>query len=135
MVEVRECTVLAFGAYPQTDTLLRDYAAESALEGLPAPKPHPETYFRRERAGVQHLFTAVAGGVLIGFIVLLVDMNGHYSEKLGVIESFFVGTEHRRTGAGNMLLAAAEERATREGVMDHKPHYRETHRVFFRSLA
>lgn len=150
MVEVRDCPPLVFFAHRDAPALLAGYAEESALDGLPTPKPHEATYFRRESAGVQHVLGAFLGAALIGFLVLVIDMNGHYSEKLAVVESVFVAKEHRKTGAFDKLLAAAEERAGKVGaaglfltaaiaarlekVMDHKPDYRESHRVFFKSL-
>jgi GNAT superfamily N-acetyltransferase len=151
MVEVQECTALAFGAYPQVGALVAEYAAESSIDGLPTPKPHEPSYLRLERAGIMHVLIALVDGAVVGFLVLLVNMNPHYGEKLAVIESFFVGKAHRKSGAGGRLLRRAEEIGRERGaiglllsapvnsvlarIMEQGKRYRETNRVFFRSLA
>jgi GNAT superfamily N-acetyltransferase len=72
----------------------------------------------------------------------------HYGVAIAVTESFFVGKEYRKSGAGLKLLRAAEAHA--EGapgllvsapvggtLAEVLPHlgYRETNRVFFKELA
>ena len=69
---------------------------------------------------------------------------------LAVVESYFVASKHRKSGAGLALLREAERIASDRGahaLLVSAPHggrladvmprvgYRETNRVFFRSLA
>lgn len=151
MVEVREGTVAGFFAYREAPTLLAEYAAESSIDGLPTPAPHEPTYLRLERSGSMRLLVATLDGALIGFLVLLVTLNPHYSAQLAVAESVFVAAEHRDTGAGWMLIDAAEEIAKSKAAaglllvapigsrfaraLELDKASRETNRVFFRSLV
>lgn len=150
MVEVRKCSWLEFSAYREFPALLDAYARECAIEGLPAPKADERVYLMRERTGMQHVLVATLDDALVGFLVLLNGPNAHYSAKIGVAESFFVAPEHRKSGAGLALRQAAEELAASDGavgflicapldsklarVMERDKGYRETNRVFFRSL-
>lgn len=126
-----------------------EYAAESAIEGLPPPAAHFQTYRMMEAAGAMHVLGAYRGADLIGFIILLVSMNPHYGLPLAVTESFFVAHIDRKSGAGLKLLRAAEDLAAKlgaQGLLVSAPAggrladvmpgagYRETNRVFFRSL-
>lgn len=149
MQDIRPCSVDQFFAHPNAAALLAEYGAESRIHGLPAPTPHPDTYRLIEQSGAMHVFAALDGEALIGFIVLLISFNPHYSARIGVVESFFVTNEHRKTGAGLRLLRAAEARAFEIGatgllvsapaggrlehVMSRQP-YRQTNSVFFRGL-
>lgn len=150
MVEVQDCSALAFSSFREFPALAAEYAQESAIAGMPAPKHDEATYFRLERAGVLHMGVATIDKAMVGFILVLVSLNPHYSVKIGVIESFFVGAEHRRSGAGLLLKQWAEAKAKEQGarglfvsaptgsrlarVMEREKAYRETNRVFFRSF-
>lgn len=151
-MEVRDCPPLVFFAHRDAPALLAEYAAEASIAGLPAPQPDERSYFRLEANGVLHPLAAYdADERMVGFIVLLVSLNPHYGVKLGVIESFFVASEHRGSGAGLRLLRAAEACAEAQGaagllvsapikgrladVLDAHDAYNETNRVFFRSFA
>jgi GNAT superfamily N-acetyltransferase len=129
--------------------LLAEYAAESAIEGLPPPTARLETYRRLEKAGILHTIWARFNGQLIGFLVILVQELTHYDVPLAVGESFFVGKEWRSTGAGLRLLRAAEAKsrelkaaglllsAPLNGVLAEvlsRLDYTETNRVFFKKL-
>lgn len=151
MVEVRPCSVLLFGSFKELPALAAEYEHESAIAGMPRVRIDEANYLRQERAGVLHMATATLDGALIGFILLLVNTNMHYSVKIGVVESFFVAAAHRKTGAGLMLRRWAEECARQLGavgfflsapvgsrlaaVMEKDKAYEETNRVFFRSLV
>lgn len=47
---------------PGIDALLRDYAAESAIAGLPVPKAEWLTYARMEHHGAMHVIGAYLDG-------------------------------------------------------------------------
>lgn len=152
MVEVRECSWLMISAYRELPALLDEYAQESSIAGLPKAKPDEMGYLRLERSGVVTILAATLDDALVGFITVLVAPNPHYAgAKLGVVESFFVGQAHRKSGAGQLLRKKAEEVAKRRGahgllvsaplggklarVLEADRNYRETNRVFFRSFA
>lgn len=151
MVEVRKCSFLEFGAFRQLPELVAEYAQESSIAGLPTPTYHEAHYLRLERAGVAQLLVATLDDALIGFAIALVNVNPHYDQVLGVFESFFVAKAHRKSGAGLKLRKAAEQHAAERGaigflipapkggklarVLERDKAYRETNRVFFRSLT
>ncbi len=150
MTTIRQISVDDFFAHHDAPALLAEYAAESAIDGLPTPTPDQAKYQLIERTGALHVLAAFQGDTLLGFLALLVSFNPHYSTQLAVVESFFVGSAYRRTGAGLKLLKKAENVASMEhadgllisapvngrlaAVMDGHGSYRETNRVFFRSL-
>lgn len=152
VVEIKHCTVDDFFTHPGSLALLTEYAAESSIAGMPSPDPNRAAYTALERNGAMALLVALdpAGG-LLGFLTLLVSANPHYSAVIGVVESFFVGSTHRKTGAGLGLLRAAERIAGECGaagflisapyggrlaeVLERHGDYRESNRVFFKALA
>lgn len=147
---VRDASILEIAAAPGIDALLADYAAESAIAGLPAPAARLETYRRLEASGLLRTIVATIGGTPIGFITVLVSELPHYGRLVAVSESFFVAPAHRHSGAGLRLLRAAERQARERGACGllvsapsggrlarvlPRTGYRETNRVFFRPLA
>lgn len=151
MVDVQVCSWLRFSAFKEFPALLAEYADESSIAGLPAACHHEASYLALERAGVMHILCAILDGELIGFVIVLVNVNPHYSVKLAVVESIFVAGKHRKSGAGLLLRKHAEQIAKEQGavgfllsapagsrfakVMERDKAYRETNRVFFRSLV
>lgn len=135
---------------PGIDALLRDYAAESAIAGLPVPKAEWLTYARMEHHGALHVIGAYIDGQLVGFCNVLVSLSPHYSVLIAVTESLFVSPSHRSTGAGLALLREAENVARERGaagllvsaptggtlaaVLERSKGFRETNRAFFRGL-
>ena len=130
--------------------LLEEYADESSIKGLPHPYAKAETYKLLEKTGATHVYTAVWRNMLIGFIIVLDPKLPHYDVRVAIIESFFVGREYRKTGAGLKLLRMAENYAKEAkacGVMASAPidgvladvlsglGYAETNRVFFKSIG
>lgn len=148
---VESCTVEEFFAHPDAPALLAEYAEESSIDGLPPACPDNVAYEALERSGALTLLVAREEDRLLGFVVLLVYQNPHYSVRIGVGESIFVANTHRKTGAGDKLRKAAEHLAARQGavgvlftaplfsrfaeVLDAAPAYVETNRVFFRPLS
>ena len=95
--------------------LMAEYAAESAIEGMPTPNAKMELYLHMENLGLIHGFSAVVGNSLVGFISLLAPVLPHYGATVAVCESFFVTKRHRKSGAGLRLLRAAETMAAEMG--------------------
>jgi hypothetical protein len=106
-MHIAPITLADFSAHPDAAGLLAAYALECANEDLPPYNPSREVYDPLEQAGVLHTLAAFEGDNLIGFLVLLVSLNPHYSVLLAVTESWFVAPEHRATGAGLELYRGA----------------------------
>jgi len=109
-------TVAEFFAHPDAEHLLAGYARECANAGLPPYCPHRELYAAIEAAGLLHVFAAMRGERMLGFLALLVSVNPHYSVPLAVTESWFVAPEHRDTGAGLALYRQAKAEARARGT-------------------
>lgn len=144
---VKKSTVAEVEAAPTFADLLAEYAAESAIAGLPPPSAKMVTYRQLEAGGLLHVFGATVEGQLVGFISVLAAPLPHYGMSVAVSESFFVARAHRGTGAGVKLLRAAEARAREigsPGLLVSAPYegdlfhvlprlgYTEASRVFFR---
>lgn len=112
---VRASTVEEVSASPTFSGLLVEYAAESAIDGLPPPAAKMDLYRRLESVGLLHVFAALSEDKLVGFITVLAPEMPHYSATVAVSESFFVAKAYRNTMAGLKLLAAAESVAKRRG--------------------
>lgn len=149
-VTIRPCTVAEVFAAPNIDELLAEYASESSIAGLPSAVPNRDLYAGLEATGFMQVIGAFEGERLVGFLVLVVTVNPHYSQILAVTESYFVAAEHRKTGAGLQLLAVAENLAKQKGALGMFVSapvqsrlarvmpgigYRETTRAFFRGFA
>jgi GNAT superfamily N-acetyltransferase len=150
MLTVAPSTVAAIAGAREFAALAAEYAAESAIDGLPPPAAKMETYRQLERAGMLHAFGANLGDTLVGFITVLAPVLPHYGVPVAVSESFFVAQAHRSTGAGLRLLRAAEGKARTlgsPGLLVSAPFegalfkvlprvgYVETNRVFFKKVT
>lgn len=147
---IRPCTVADMERAPNLYDLLAEYGRESAIDELGAPVPQMETYRQLEAAGVLHLLGAFRGGDLVGFLIMVVSVLPHFGKCVASTESYFVASHARKGGTGLKLLREAETLACRLGavalfvstpkgarletVLSAKG-YRETNRVFFRSLT
>jgi GNAT superfamily N-acetyltransferase len=147
IADIQQVTISALEAEPNFKDLLAEYAAESAIDGLPPPSAKMEMYKALEKSGALVTWGAYVGGKLVGFITALSTVNPHYGVKITVSESFFVSKEYRKTGAGIKLRRIAEAHTDAIGSVGllitapfgsnlaaALPHegYRETNRVFFR---
>lgn len=150
MLIIASSTVAKISTAAEFPALAAEYAAESAIDGLPPPAAKMETYRQLERAGMLHAFSARLDDALIGFITVLAPILPHYGVPVAVSESFFVAKTHRGTGAGLRLLRAAEDKARAlgsPGLLVSAPFegallkvlprigYVETNRVFFKKVA
>ncbi len=147
---IRASTVAELEAAPTFPALLAEYAAESAIEGMPPPSARMETYRALHAMGTLHVLAAWAGDTLAGFITVLAAPLPHYGCTVAVSESFFVARAYRSTGAGLKLLHAAENKARElgsPGLLVSAPYegdlfrvlprvgYTETNRVFFKKVS
>lgn len=112
---VRKCSVSEIMEDPAFPALIEEYAAESAVEGMPTPQAKMESYAAIELTGMLHPFGAFKEGALVGFISLLTPTLPHYGRLVAVGESFFVSAPHRKGGAGLRLLKEAERTAAGQG--------------------
>lgn len=147
--EVRKVTVAEVAAAANLQALFDDYAAEAKNKDLPAHRPNIAAYAGMEKAGLMHVFAAYHGEALVGFLTLLVTVMPHYGIPMATTESFFVAGDYRKGGTGQKLLDSAEAYAKLIGanamfvsapvggrLSEALPMmgYRETNRIFFRSL-
>ena len=148
-LEIAPAAVAEIEAAAGINALLDEYAAESLIDGLPAPVANWQAYRALEAAGMLHVFAARVHGRMAGFVAVLIAPHPRYSVNLATTESFFVARAHRGTGAGLKLLRAAEQRAREAGapgLLVSAPSggdlarvlprvgYRESNRVFFRPV-
>ena len=149
-VAIHPAKVAEVFAAPNIDELLAEYARESSIAGLPSAVPNRDLYARLEATGFMQVIGAFDGELLVGFLVLVVTTNPHYSQVLAVTESYFVAAKYRKGGAGLQLLAVAENLAKQNGAVGMFVSapvesrlakvmpgvgYRETTRAFFRGFA
>jgi L-amino acid N-acyltransferase YncA len=152
MIDVRPFTFSELSTKDEFLGMLAEYAEESALPGLPVStkvQDFSDTYLSLESAGVLHIYGAMDGDKLVGFLALVVTMLPKYTRPMASTESIFVSNAHRTSGAGMALLKAAERGAVKAGacgllvsaplnsrlaaVME-KTKYAESNRVFFKEL-
>jgi len=95
---------------PEFPAMIADYAAESAIAGMPPPQAKMAQYHDLEAGGFLQAFGAEEDGELAGFITVLSAPLPHFSRTVAVSESFFVASSHRGF-AGLKLLVAAERQA------------------------
>lgn len=134
---------------PEFPALIADYAAESAIEGMPSPMVKLENYKALDGTGALHVFSAIDVGKLVGFITILAPILPHYGVTVAVSESFYLAPSHRGM-IGLRLMARAEAEALALGSpgllicapfggklfeLLPKCGYVETNRVFFKRLA
>lgn len=150
MLVIRRCCVSDIETADNFAALMAEYTQESSIQGMPKPDAKWDTYKNLELSKMLHSFGAFIDDMMIGFITVLSPVLPHYSKLVSVTESFFVGHEYRKSGAGLKLLHEAEKCATDLGspgllvsaptggvLADILPHlgYIETNRVFFRKFS
>lgn len=147
-ITIRPCTVADIESAP--NALLAEYGRESAIPELGPVNPQFPIYKVMEANGSVRMIGAFRGDQIVGFIALLVSVLPHFGVVVGTTESFFVASHDRKSGAGLRLLRAAEDMAREMGAVGFFVStpvgsrlervmpgigYRETNRVFFRSLT
>ena len=137
-------------AHPDFPRLVEEYAAESAVDGMPVPQVDVAEYRVREATGAQLTLLAFYGEELIGFIVAFTQKLRHYGALALMVDAFFVTPDLRPTGAGLRLLRTAEKIAAERqccGVVATAPlesilaevlpraGYNKTNYIFFKKIA
>lgn len=148
-LEVEPCKLVDIEVSAELPGLLAEYGEESATDELGPVAPQIPAYRAMEAAGVFRAFSARLDGRLIGFLFLLTPVLPHFGRTVGVCESYFVASAHRKTGAGTLLRRAAETAglaAGAAGIMFSAPiggvlervlpcvGYRDTARIFFKAF-
>jgi GNAT superfamily N-acetyltransferase len=116
MLEVAPCRADDVREAPNFADLVEEYGGEVAIRELPWPQVDWKTYYQLEQAGALHVLGARLDGLLIGFVVLVTSMSAEYGVPLCCTEAFFVARAWRHTGAGLLLLAAAEAKTRQLGA-------------------
>lgn len=145
---IKPCSIAELESNPNLAGMLDEYAAECSIDGLPHPSGKVELYKQLEASGWLSALGAYYEDQLVGFIFVLCSVIPHYGVHVATVESYFVAKDKRRTGAGIMLLNAAEQLARDKGspgilvtapacgvladVLQSIHGYVETNRVFFR---
>jgi GNAT superfamily N-acetyltransferase len=151
MIEIRLLPFKKLYEDPNFANLIIEYTEESELKELAPIKINVDLYEHMNQLGVLHVIAAFDDNHMLGFAIITVSPNLHYSKKIAATESFFVGKNYRKSGAGMRLLAAIEEKSKELGatcifvsapsnsklqeVMDKHKGYRETNRIFLKSLT
>lgn len=97
--------------------LLAEYAEECAIPVLGEPNPQWGTYAQIEAAGKLATFGVYLASELVGFASVLMNELPHYGVKAALVESVFVASAHRASGAGAQLLAHIEANAAAAGCL------------------
>jgi GNAT superfamily N-acetyltransferase len=103
------------------EDLLGEYAAECSLPQIGTIQPQGNVYAALEELGaIKFLGVFVRANhpldpeELVGLASLLVSVLPHYSRKVATVESLFVASAHRSSGAGLALMSALEQLAADE---------------------
>lgn len=150
-LDIKKCTITEIESAPNFLEILREYAEELAVEGLPHPSAKMEMYHQLEKIGILHPIAAYLGDKIIGFVNILMTVNPHYGVAIASTESFFVSKIHRDTGAGLKLRSEAEVIAKELGsagfiisgptggplvaLLEKSKVYKELSRSFYRSFS
>lgn len=148
-ITIRPCAVADAIGSPEFGALVDEYVQESAISGIGECSPQIDMLLALESAGALQLFCTFSGSVICGFVTVLVTRHTHTSSLLGSIESFFVSSSFRKTGAGLLLLMAARNHARDRGAaglfvnavsgsrLDEvlsKSKFRHSHNVYFQEF-
>lgn len=151
MLEIKNISFKEFYGNPMFAIIVDEYGRESEIDEMaPANKDIP-LYEKLNNLGALHVFCAFWNKELVGYGIVMISPNLHYSKKLAVTESFFVRQDYRKKGAGIALLAAMEKKSIDEGaiclcvstptegklfdVMRRKKGYRQTNSIFLKKLT
>lgn len=108
--QIRRVSYSEILAAPNATRLIDEYAAECSS---PDHDPQVHMYAALEAVGALQCFGAYAAEdeLLVGFASVLIAISPHNGKRIASVESIFVPTRHRNTGAGNLLLTAVEDYA------------------------
>lgn len=112
--EVKACRAAEIFDDPAGGALLAEYAEECGVEEA---EPQRQMYEAMESAGALQCFAAYVEGALAGFVSVLCSAMPHHGRRVATAESIFVSAAHRKGGAGDALLDAAERHAEESGCI------------------
>lgn len=151
MITIKQISYKELDGLPEFKDIVKEYTAESSLDEMPPINTNVDLYIKLNEAGALTTLAAYDDEIVIGYANFIISPNLHYSVSTAVTESFFVKEDYRKTGAGMFLLKEMERLAKEKGaiaflvsaptdsklsaVMDKNKAYKETNKVFFRSLA
>ena len=149
-ISIQPITIADIEHAPNVGELLGEYAEESGLPGLGGVHAQWDIYHNLEDSGALCSIGAYDDEKLIGFVNLIVGRRPHYAGTIASIESFFVSSSARKSGAGLLLLSEVERTATDLGangiflnaandsrldkLLTAKDGYENTHKVFHKVL-
>ena len=107
-VSIRRVSHSEILAAPNAQQLIDEYAAECSI---PDAKPQTQMYAAMEQSGALVCFGAHVANELVGFVSMLIAVMPHHGKRVATLESLFVLSSHRDSGAGDALLSAAEQYA------------------------
>lgn len=137
---------------PEVQVLIKQYAEECAIAGLPDPSYKFELYQSLYNMKLLRIVVAKTDeDQIVGFVCVLGSTLPHYGIPIATVESFFVGKQYRKTGAGIRLRIWAERIAREfnspglliccpiDGSLDNYlskcKDYRVTNKVYFKRLV
>lgn len=97
---------------PNSPTLFKEYAAECMVDDY---APQRNMYEAMSKSEILHCFGCHIADELIGFISIITSVMPHNGKKLSTIESVFVTSTQRDSGAGEALLLEAERFSKESG--------------------
>lgn len=149
--EIRDCRVADI-LHPDNAHLLAAYREESSIAEMPPAYAHLQAYAQLERGGILHCFGAYIDGSMVGFATTIISVLPHYSALAAVMESIFVETKSRKSGAGIKLFRAIQRYAASKGacgllvsapvdghfakMLNHpRSGFKHTNQIFFKRLT
>jgi GNAT superfamily N-acetyltransferase len=115
-ITIKTCTVADVITAPNYETLIDAYALESAINGIPDPRPNIDLYRVMETAGLLTVLSAFDADKLVGLLAMNVSIVPQYGLNMGAIVVFYVDDEHRKQGTGLHLVKHAEDIAREKGA-------------------
>jgi GNAT superfamily N-acetyltransferase len=150
MITIKEVPYSELDCLPEFQSMYQEYALESGIEEMLPAKTNLNVYVTLSESGALTTLVAYDDELLVGYANFIMTPNLHYSKTIAVTESFFVKADYRKTGAGMFLLKEMERLAKENSavaflvsaptgsklsdVMGKSKSYRETNKVFFKSL-
>jgi GNAT superfamily N-acetyltransferase len=116
-ITIQPCTVTDIVEASTYEALIAAYAAESALDEMPAPEPDIAMYHALEASGSLKIVGAFCQGQLVGFIACNMNYAPQYAAIVGLTMVFFVDQAHRTFGTGARMVEAMKHLAKAHGAV------------------
>jgi molybdenum cofactor biosynthesis enzyme MoaA len=89
MIEIRSLPFKKLYEDPNFANLIIEYTEESELKELAPIKINVDLYEHMNQLGVLHVIAAFDDNHMLGFAIITVSPNLHYSKKIAATESCF----------------------------------------------